>query len=471
MRLLFLIIVALFLEPVFAVPPPYGHEIRVKINGFDRSEVFLAYQMGGKTYVQDTGYKSNDGYFVFSGNEELPAGIYLVVMPPENKYFELLIDKKNQRFSCETSQVTPIESMKVKGSTDNTLFYEYNNYLIPKVKKLKSLQAMIEEGQPENALAEKQLKQLREEIRKYTDNLIATHAGTVFSLFLRSTQPAEANMPDFEGDEMEVNKRRLAWARTRWFDHMSLSNAFFVRTAMFSERVNKYLDNMTVQHPDSLVVAVEYLLTQSKSSNEVFKYLVVELVNRFAASAVMGMDQVYVHIVDKYYRSGIASWVDGDQRKKMIDNSDALKHILIGKKAPLLRLETVDGLEFNLNNYKSDYTLLFFWQPASGKALRELKQLKNIADDLRTKGLRVVTICTPTESVSKDTWIAELEKQQIGSFLNTYDANPAESGTRMYNLRTSPVIFLLDNQKVIRYKNIAVSQVEGVMKQMLKERE
>jgi hypothetical protein len=72
---------------------------------------------------------------------------------------------------------------------------------------------------------------------------------------------------------------------------------------------------------------------------------------------------------------------------------------------------------------------------------------------------------------AREQWTSALRQHQLEGLLNTYDPNPAESGTATYNLRTVPQLFLLDNRKTIRYKQIGAEQVEGVMERMVGSRE
>jgi len=82
-----------------------NYEIKVKINGISDTVVYLGHHFGEKKYVIDTTRIDSKGYAVFSGNENLNRGIYIIVMPSKNMtYFEILIaDQK--KFSIEKKNV------------------------------------------------------------------------------------------------------------------------------------------------------------------------------------------------------------------------------------------------------------------------------------------------------------------------------------------------------------------------------
>ncbi|HOG57814.1 MAG TPA: DUF4369 domain-containing protein, partial [Bacteroidales bacterium] len=67
-----------------------GYEISVNVSGLSDSTIFLAYHFGDKQYIQDTVVLDSSGNAVFSGQEALPQGIYMIVLPGK-QYFEILM--------------------------------------------------------------------------------------------------------------------------------------------------------------------------------------------------------------------------------------------------------------------------------------------------------------------------------------------------------------------------------------------
>jgi hypothetical protein len=99
---------------------------------------------------------------------------------------------------------------------------------------------------------------------------------------------------------------------------------------------------------------------------EAFQYYLVYFLNDAAKSKRMGMDAVYVHLVDQYYTTGKATWADEEQMKKTQDPGDNIRPTLIGKIAPDLTLFTEAGEPLTLHGIESPYTVLFFWDPECG---------------------------------------------------------------------------------------------------------
>ncbi len=94
-----------------------------------------------------------------------------------------------------------------------------------------------------------------------------------------------------------------------------------------------YLSRAVPQHPDSLIVAVDYLLSGSKQDVELYRYMLITLFNHYAESKYIGMDGVYFHIAEYYYIPD-ATWSSPEFLDKLKENLALNKPTLIGQKAP-----------------------------------------------------------------------------------------------------------------------------------------
>ena len=136
--------ISLFLLPCFLFAQKIGHQIKVKIDGFDKEELYLGYFYGDKQYIKDTAYVEADGKFYFEENEKLDPGVYMIILPPDNKYFQLLVNDDEQWFSLETKMESLETSMKVENSLDTKQFYDYLNFLGSQRPKAEELRKNIE---------------------------------------------------------------------------------------------------------------------------------------------------------------------------------------------------------------------------------------------------------------------------------------------------------------------------------------
>lgn len=450
--------------------PPGGYRLRVKINGFSGPSLLLAYQLGSKSYIQDTAQIGTDGVYEFAGNQPLPPGIYLVAIPPNNDYFELLIDQQNQQFSLETSRTDLVKQMRITGSADNVAFYQYFNFLAPKKLNADAFRNILQRKSPgsDTVFAKTQLEKIEKAVSEHQQMLATQYKGTLFGKVIRSQLPAENNLPSFGGSAEEQDLKRYQWARARWFDHLNPGDPFFMRTSLLMPRITAYLDDMTVQHPDSVVLAVDDILRRClPHESDPFQYLLIELLNKYANHKTVGMDKVYVHIAEQYYKNGKALKSDAATIKRIVDQATSLKPIVVGAKAPALQVSTIDGKPFDLHRFQANYTVLYFWSTSMARPADDLTSLLHVANKYKNNGVGIVTVASGRESNLSNLVNIVITSPQAKAMTCTIDTQPASSGSARYFLRSYPQLFVLDADKRIVSKQISVEQLPGVLDQLL----
>ena len=130
------------------------------------------------------------------------------------------------------------------------------------------------------------------------------------AMILKSNEAPK--IPDYDGSAEEQQIQKWRWMLEHYFDNMDLQDDRLVRTSFFFQKVDYYMEKLTVQHPDSLIKSLDFILEKMKKdeaeSAENFKYYLVHYFNKYAKSKIVGMDAVYVHLALNYYDNGLAPW-------------------------------------------------------------------------------------------------------------------------------------------------------------------
>ena len=461
-----------------------GYQIEVTLDNYDQEKLMLGYHYGDKQYIKDSVKADGNGKFVFKGDENLDAGVYLIVMPPDNQYFQLLIDQKEQRFSIKTDAKSPNANMQVSGSKDNKLFYDYMTYLSKKRPEADQLKKQMEGvSEAEKATIQKQLEALNTSVKTYQQNIIEEHSTTLTAALVKSG--TETPMPTFEGTEKEIQLQRYRHYKAHYFDNLNLADERLVRSPVLFQRIDYYLNKLTVQAPDSIIQSIDYILEKVKPAEETFKYYLVHFLNTYAQSKIVGMDGVYVHIAEKYYATGLAPWTEAEQLKKITDNAKTLKPILIGKIAPDLAMMEIDiegtiAAENEENEYKrwkakrnislhgidAPYTVLFVWDPDCGHCKKSMPKMLEFYEDFKDKGVEVFAVCTKTYEEMPACAKTMKEKGMI-NWINAIDPFIKSKYKQIYDIRSTPQIFILNDKKEIISKKIGAEQISEVMTRIL----
>lgn len=442
-----------------------GYEIKIKIDGFKEKEIYLGYHYGDKQYIKDTVNIDANGFFTFKGDEPLDGGVYLVIMPPDNQYFEILIDEKSQQFSVETKSEDPVENIKIQGSNDNQNFYSYLKYLSSMIPRQ---QALVKERKQASDSAKmdevkKKLNALDKEVKKYHKDLIQKYPKSMSSVVIKPRM--EIEMPEFKGDEKSVSMQRYLYYKRHYFDNIDLSDPRVLRTPFLFKRVTYFEEKLTPQHPDSLIESIDFLLKKMQPSEETFKYYLIHFFNKYVNSKVVGMDAVAVYLAENYYCNGLAPWVEEDQLLKICDNARRAKPTLIGKKARNITTKDRNGNNKQLYDVKTDYTILYFWAPDCGHCKKMTPFLIDFHEKWKDKSVSVFTICKPKSGEYKECWEYIDEKENMDKMIHTYD--PSQRAQVYYNVRSTPSLFILDKNKEIISKGIGADQLDEVMDQII----
>lgn len=457
-----------------------AYDIKVKIDGFEEEEMYLGYFYADKQYLKDTVQRNEQGYFNFKGESPLDAGVYLVLLPPDNQWFQVLLDKNKQQFTIETALPDLAGNVKVSGSADNELLYEYMDFLNqqrPISSELnEKLQAAKAASEPTEKIVE-QLEAINQKVMDYQAALVERHPETLTAALVKANmlleEPERFKQKDLSESEQVA---RWRWNQQHYFDHVNLSDPRMLRTPFLFNKVNEYVDKMVVQHPDTISLAIDRVLGLMKPAPETFKYYLVHFLNKFAASKIVGMDAVYVHIVENYYAKGFAPWTEEEQLEKIVDNAEKLKPTLIGKTAPNITLEKRDKQRINLHDVASPYTILFIWDPDCGHCKKSMPDVKQFYQDYKDKGVEVFAICNKSAKRDEDGNITleevekcwdYIEENEIGEWINLVDPYNRSRYKSKYFIQSTPQIFILDKDKKIISKRLAAEQLSEVMDQII----
>lgn len=445
-----------------------GYELTVEIANYDQDTLFLGFYYGDKQYLKDTAVLVK-GRFVFRKDEPLKPGAYLFILRPDNAFVQVHINEGKQKLNIRFDAADPVNTITVPGDRDNTAFYQYVRYLNTMRPRAEAKRKEIDqEGlDPERkSRLEEELRVMNEEVRKFQDDLIRDNPGTLTAMTISTF--LERAIPDFPEitDPKEKQIAQYRYFMEHFFDGMDFDDPRLIRTNFAFNRISDYVNKHTVQIPDSINIAIDHVLRRMEGNEDAYKFFLVHFVNHFAKSNIIGMDAVYVHLVDNYYAKGAAPWVDEEQLEKMRKNAESLRPILIGRIAPDIRMERKDGSKIALHEIKTPYTVLIFWAPDCGHCQKTMPRVVEFYDKFRDKGVEVFSVCTKLTDKVPDCW-KMVEEKGLEKLLNVVDPYHQSRFSVLYDVRTTPQVFILDQKKEILMKRIAIEQLEEVMEELM----
>jgi thiol-disulfide isomerase/thioredoxin len=443
-----------------------GHRIEVTITGLNNKDLYLGFHYGRKQFLQDTIQLDENGHGVFQGDKKLDQGIYLVITPSKN-YFEILVGQ-DQHFSLEAQKGNFLETLSFKGSEVNEGFIEYQKFMREKNQISRNFQKKLkktEENADSTEILRDKLEALDMEVKAKWNSLIEEYQGTILAAIIKAMQ--EPEIPEFEAPEDAANKDSIKWAKkynyqkNHYFDNIDLSDPRLVKTPILHNKVKHFFDNVLRQNPDTIIKYVDKVLGTARENDQTFEYLARFLINHYQKSKIMGMDEVFVHISEKYYLSGDAHWIDSASLKKLRDRVHKIKPNIIGKTAPDMNLPTINNKSARLHNIDSKYTIVYFWEPGCSHCQKVTPKIYDLYKSYDRTTLDVYAVYT---QVDKKKWEKYISKHGF-DWINVFDPYNTSKFRKKYDIYSTPTIYLLDEEKKIIAKRIGHDALKKMLEQ------
>ena len=361
------------------------YKIKVKINGLKDTTIRLGHHFGNNKYVVDTAKLNSKGEGMFVGDSLLDGGIYLIITPQLN-YFEIIIDK-DQDFSITTDTVEMVKNLKIEGSDENIVFNDYQKFMIEKQemsqknqKKYASLKKLVDStgvSVDDKKKYTEELNSLKTTITQ-TDSLvkarwnsiITQYPNSLLSVVLKAMK--EVDVPPFpRNDKGEIidSAFQYKYYKQHYLDNIDFTDYRLLRTPILENKIDEYFEKVIYPPiPDTISYEVDKLIEKSKGNSKMYRFLVQFLFNKYNNPKIMGMDRVFVHIADKYYLSGLATWAQNDTAfmKSVKDRVVHQRYNLIGETAQELRLMDLNNSPVSLHSIDADYIELYFFDTDCG---------------------------------------------------------------------------------------------------------
>jgi len=474
---------------IVLAPTLFGQKLKIKIEGQKDTTIFLVKYLGKGLYYADTAISKN-GVVEFDGAKQEPG--MLAVFLPGQKYFEFVYD--NEEVSMETKAPQYVKNMLVKKSENNKVFYQYMLFLEERRSKLDELTTertkLSKEDADYKALTDK-MNEVSKSVATYQKELVANNSDRLVGKMIKMGLDIE--IPDAPKD---ANGKQLDslftyhYYRDHYFDNFDFNDDRLVNFSLFHSRLESYFGKtMMIQQWDTIIKYAFEFCDRLDPKSKAFSYSVNWITSTFEKSKIMGMDKVFVMMGDRYYcpkdanGKSLAHWMPEEKLKDLCEKVQTNKRLVMGVRPPNLILrDTTDINWVDFYSLKSDFTVLYFWDPNCGHCkkttpkIQELyeKKLKDrnvevyaigkaVGDDfkdwkkfIKTNNLTFLNVAV-TESLFK----AALE--DASQFVPRYTTLESLNYQATYDIFSLPKLFVLDKDKKIIAKQISVSQLEDML--------
>ncbi len=469
MRQLLLLLAALGLGFGVAHTQTIGNKVTISVENYPADTILIAHHLGEQQYVDDT-LNVKNGKAVWENPEGKIGGVYLVVLRPKNNYVEFILNEEEFELSFDANDANA--TLSSKGSRENEVFYDYMAKAAEVgaeiMEKRKAFDPLNEKKQKKEELTPKEQKQydklieelqaLNQKVTDYRLDVVENYKDELFVGRLLGMM-SEPELPDELKDADRLTK--YTWYKNKYMNVIDFSDPRFLRTPVYQGRLDRFFDQVVVQHPDSINKEADKILNEAKKDSAMFQYNLVKILNKYIESNIMGMDAVYIHLIQKYYsQKDLTHWVEDDKRAEMIERANAMEGTLIGKTAPDFTLVGVDRQFYTLSNIDADYTIMFIYDPGCGHCKKSAPGMVEVANKYKDLGVAFVAVSATPDP---EKWEEFIEKYEFEGHYNLTNLYGRSDYKTKYDLQSTPQIFVLDADKTIIAKKLSADQIDSFL--------
>ena len=229
-----------------------------------------------------------------------------------------------------------------------------------------------------------------------------------------------------------------------FFGQMSAQNAHFWdgieafdgptdENPVLSAQIDFYFDKMVAPLPDSITLEINRLVERTSNNPDLRDFILWHLLEKYRHPEYMSQDQVFVWLYDQYFSQLEIKDLNELNRPLIKQKADRLRRLALFNPAPEIKI----GDSIDLQAIESDYTVLFFYDHDCDLCQQEMQDLDSVV--AQRPEITVLAIDMNTDDVRFDA---------------LYD---------LYDIETTPLIYVLDRDKRIIAKKIRAKQIELVV--------
>jgi thiol-disulfide isomerase/thioredoxin len=361
--------------------------------------------------------------------------------------------------------------MVVKDSYENEVFFKYNKFSAQIGKQAYDLENKIKAARENKNKVEEDnqmeiYKNLMKDLNAERKIILENHSKTLISKVFRMMQEIDVPpAPKGEKGEILDSNFQYHYYKQHYFDNFDFADDRITRTPIFFPKFETYMLKLIPQIPDSIKIGTDNVLKLAEKGKENFKFCLFWATNYYEASQYMGMDAVFVHLIDNYYAKGKAYWVDSLLIWKMKDKCDKLRNNLIGVKVKNLTMLDTNGQYHSLFNMDAKYTLVLFWSATCGHCKEEMPKIVDAYKELN-KGIKPkmplkFDVFPVSMAETVEDWKKYLREQKLPWKLNLYDPLNETNFRQYYDVYSTPVLYIIDKNKKVIAKRIAADKIKS----------
>ena len=202
---------------------------------------------------------------------------------------------------------------------------------------------------------------------------------------------------------------------------------------VLASQLDFYFDKMVAPLPDSITLEITRLIDRTSDNADLRDFILWHLLEKYEYPEYMSQDQVFVWLYDHYFSQLEIKDLNDINRPLIEEKAERLRRLALFQPAPEIRIS--DSID--LQAIENEYTVLFFYDHDCELCQQEMQDLDSVR--ATHPEITVLAIDMNTDDIRFDV---------------LFD---------LYDIETTPLIYVLDRDKRIIAKKIRAKQIEFVV--------
>lgn len=202
---------------------------------------------------------------------------------------------------------------------------------------------------------------------------------------------------------------------------------------VLAAQLDFYFDKMVAPLPDSITMEIDRLAERTSYNTDLRDFILWHLLEKYRHPEYMNQDQVFVWLYDNYFSQIDIKDLNADNLAMIRDKAERLRRLALFNTAPNFMLNDAVDLE----SFKSEFIVLFFYDHDCDLCRQERRELDSISG--QHPEITLLAIDMNTDDMRVD---------------DLYE---------LYDIETTPLIYVLDRDKRIIVKKIQARQIGLVL--------
>jgi thiol-disulfide isomerase/thioredoxin len=164
------------------------------------------------------------------------------------------------------------------------------------------------------------------------------------------------------------------------------------------------------------------------------------------------------------------TWLNEKQQKTIRERALMLMANQLGAQAWDIQLPDTSGKMQTLYSQSANYTVVSFWDVHCGKCREEMPRLDSLYQEKwKQRSVKIFAVMVNESAVGE--WPAYVQKTGAGwthvhepiALRQQTEKEGKANFRQLYDMRSTPTLFLLDSQKKILAKNISLSDLDKLL--------